>query len=72
MNHEFMSMIREQKGKVKSGRTVVHLAAKKRARVVQKSRSCFFLIQGVVYHEFVPRGQTVNAAFYVEVSETSA
>jgi hypothetical protein len=30
--------------------------------------SCvFFLIWGMVHHEFVPQGQTVNATFYVEV-----
>jgi hypothetical protein len=42
---------------------------KKRARVIQKSRSahCFFYIRGMVHHEFVPWGQTVNAAFYVEI-----
>jgi hypothetical protein len=55
---------------VKSGSMVVRLAGKKHTRVVQKSRSCslfFFDIRGVVHHEFVPQGQTVNAAFYVEV-----
>jgi hypothetical protein len=42
---------------------------KKQARVVQKSRWCSlfsFDIRGVVHHEFVPHGQTVNAAFIVE------
>jgi hypothetical protein len=27
----------------------------------------FFFIRGVVHHEFVPQGPTVNATFYVEV-----
>jgi hypothetical protein len=27
----------------------------------------FFYIRGIVHHKFVPQGQTVNAAFYVEV-----
>jgi archaeosine-15-forming tRNA-guanine transglycosylase len=27
----------------------------------------FFYIRGVVHHEYVPAGQTVNAKFYVEV-----
>jgi len=43
---------------------------KKSARVVQKSRPCssfFSDIRGVVHHEYVPAGQTVNAKFYVEV-----
>jgi hypothetical protein len=73
MNHGFMSMIRKQKGRVKSGSTVVRLTANNHTRIVQKSRSCslFFWgggdIRGVVHHEFVPQGRTVNAAFYVEV-----
>jgi hypothetical protein len=41
-------MIQKQKGRVKSGSMVVRLAAKKHARVIQKSRSCslwfFFFI----------------------------
>ena len=28
---------------------------------------CFFDQKGIVHKEFVPRGQSVNAAFYVEV-----
>ena len=28
---------------------------------------CFFGQKGIVYKEFVPLGQTVNAAFYIEV-----
>jgi hypothetical protein len=34
-----------------------------------KNQDCahFFFIRRVVQHEFVPQGQTVNAAFYVEV-----
>ena len=27
----------------------------------------FFDWHGIVHHEFIPEGQTVNAAFYVEV-----
>jgi hypothetical protein len=63
-------MIQQQESRVKSGSTVVHLGAKKHARVVQKSRSCslfYFDIRGVVHDEYVTQGQTVNAAFYVEV-----
>jgi hypothetical protein len=36
----------------------------------QDHANCFFFflnIREVVHHEFVPQGQTVNAAFYVEV-----
>jgi len=36
----------------------------------QKSKSCcwfFFDCHGIVHHEFAPEGQTVNAAFYMEV-----
>jgi hypothetical protein len=29
----------------------------------------FFDIRGMVHHEFVPQGQTINAEFYVEVSK---
>jgi hypothetical protein len=70
----------ETKGRVKSGSSVVRLTAKKRARVIQKSRSCslfcccflllfffFIFFRGVVHHEFVSWGQTVNTTFYVEV-----
>jgi hypothetical protein len=65
-------MIQKLKGRVKGGSMVVCLAAKKCARVIQKSRACslcvFFLyIRGVVHYEFIPQGQTVNAAFYMEV-----
>ena len=28
---------------------------------------CFFDKKGIIHKEFVPPGQTVNAAFYVEV-----
>jgi hypothetical protein len=49
---------------------VVHLAAKKRARVIQKSRSCslfvFFIFQEWSMTNLFHR-VTVNAAFYVEV-----
>jgi hypothetical protein len=44
------------------------------AKKVCKSRSkiktmliVFFYIRGVVHHEYVPAGQTINAEFYVEV-----
>jgi hypothetical protein len=69
MNHRFTSIIWKQKGRVQKGSMVVYLAAKKHTRVIQKSRSCSlaFFIRGVVHHEFVPQGKTVNAAFYVEV-----
>jgi hypothetical protein len=69
MKHGFTNMLRKKKGRVKSGSTVVRLAAKKRARLIQNQdhAHCFFYIRGVVHHEFVPRGKTVNAAFYVEV-----
>jgi hypothetical protein len=35
----------------------------------QDHAHCFFFIyiRGVVHHEFVPQGQTVNAPFYVDV-----
>ena len=32
---------------------------------------CFFDEKGIVHKEFVPPDQTVNAALYVDVSETS-
>jgi hypothetical protein len=56
---------------VKSGSMAVCLAAKKRVRVIKKSNHAlwffYIYIRGVVYREFVPQGQTVNATFYVEV-----
>jgi hypothetical protein len=61
-------MIQKQKGRVKSGSMVVRLTAKRRARVVQKSRSCplfFFIFEEE--EEFVPQGHTVNATFYMDV-----
>ena len=45
-----------------------------RTKKARKSRSkiktmfiVFFDIHGVVYHEYVPEGESVNAKFYVEV-----
>jgi hypothetical protein len=61
-------MIRKQKGTVRSRSTVVCLAAKKRkSRSKIKIMLIVFFIRGVIHHEFVPQGQTVNATFYVEV-----
>ena len=49
-------------------------ARQKKARQVRSNFKlmliCFFEQKGIVHKEFVPPGQTVNAAFYVEV-ETS-
>jgi len=42
----------------------------KRARMSKSRVKCmlmFFDVRGIVHHEFVPQGQTVNSLFYVEV-----
>jgi hypothetical protein len=39
----------------------------RQSRSATKSMLVFFDIQGIVHHEFVPEGQTVNAKFYCNV-----
>jgi len=45
----------------------------KKSRVVKSNEKvmliAFFDIDGVVHHEFVPPGKTVNGHFYVKVSQ---
>ena len=36
---------------------------------IQSENSVFFHAKGVVHKEFVPQGQTINAAYYVDVLE---
>jgi hypothetical protein len=61
-------MIRKQKGRVKSGSTVVRLAAKMHTSLSKITIMLIgFSLIRVVHHEFVPQGQTVNATFSVEV-----
>lgn len=65
-------MIRKQKGRVKSGSTMVRPSKKKKNvqelfENIKIMLIIFFYIRGVIHHEFVPQGQTINAAFYVEV-----
>jgi hypothetical protein len=69
MNHGFMSMIRKQKGSEewKHGGLLRSKKACKNLSKIKIMLIVLFDIWGVVCHGFVPQGQTVNAAFYVEV-----
>ncbi|XP_026333857.1 protein GVQW3-like [Hyposmocoma kahamanoa] len=56
-----------------------HTSASPRPKKARMSKSrvkymliVFFDVRGVVHHEFVPQGQTVNSAFYVEVQKAPA
>ena len=69
MKRGFFSTIRRQKDRALSG-TLLGLLDKRRLEWAnQRWNRCFvfFYSKGVVHKEFVPPGQTVNAAFYVEV-----
>jgi transposase len=63
-------MTLKQKGRVKSGSTLVRLAPNKARKSRSKIKTMliiFFDIRGVVHHEYILASQTVNAKFYVEV-----
>jgi hypothetical protein len=68
MNHGFTSMIWKQKGRVEAQCFALQQKSAQESFKNQDHAHCFFFyIQRVVHHKFVPKGQTVNAAFYVEV-----
>lgn len=64
MNPGFTNMIQEQKDRVKSGGS--H-GSKKTRKSHDHAHYYYFFFRGEVHHEFVPTGETVNAAFCVQI-----
>jgi len=60
----------ETKQQSSQGKTSLSPRPKKARQVKSNIKTmliCFFDVRGLVHHEFVPPGQTVNQAFYLEV-----
>ena len=66
-----MVMTWKQRFNLHSGRAKHPPDPKKLAKFDQKSRCClqffFFYASGVVHHEYLPEGSTVNQTYYIEV-----
>ena len=66
-----MVMTWEQRSNLHSGRAKHPPDPKKLAKFNPKSRCCsqlfFFYASGVVHHEYLPEGSTVNQTYYIEV-----
>ena len=70
MSPGFMVMTWKQRSNLHSGRAKHPPDPKKLAKFDPKSRCCsqfFFDASGVVHHEYLPEGSTVNQAYYIEV-----
>ena len=68
------AMIPQLNAKVLNGNHQHHQKAKKLIFKSQKSKVktmlvCFYDSKGIIHHEFVPEGQTVNGSFYLSVLE---
>lgn len=69
-NLGFMNTILSLKPRVWSGSQKTIAEQKNFVNADQKSKSCcslLFDIHGIVYHEYLLVGQSVNAIFYMEV-----
>jgi len=65
-----VGMIPRLNNSLLNGRAQDSQDRRRRGRAAARKRACssfFFDIRGIVHHEFVPKGQTVNAEFYCNV-----
>ena len=69
MSHGFTVMTWKQRSGLHSGRAKHPSDPKKLAKFDPKSRCClvFFDACGVIHHEYLPEGSTVNQTYYIEV-----
>ena len=70
MSHGFMVMTWKQRSILHSGRAKHPPDPKKLAKFDPKSRCCsqvFFYASGVVHHQYLLEGFTVNQTYYIEV-----
>ena len=63
----FTPTTRKPKHNPVNGKVRGHLDRRRQGKWEAISSQCWFDQKGIVHKEFVPPGQTVNAAFYVEV-----
>ena len=69
-SYDFMVMTWKQRSNLHSGRAKHPPDPKKLAKFDPKSRCCsqfFFDASGVVHHEYLPEGSTVNQTYNIEV-----
>ena len=63
-----LSMIQKLSVKVRNGSQKIHHKQKKYEKFHQKSiLITFFDSKGIIHKEFVPTGQTITGAYYLEV-----